>query len=206
MQRAILNGDDVTGVTIMYMDKGMDTGDMILKKSMAIEESDRFPDVHDKMAKLSCECIMEALGQIEAGTNLREPQNNKEATYAPMLTKEDGRVDWNSPTAKIINQVRALDPWPGTYTYHGGHQLKIWECSAWQLKKPCGLLPRPDTKPGEVLEAGPHLLVKTGDGALAITMLQGQGGKRMKSADYLRGHDIELGTILGQDFGPQGEA
>jgi len=189
MQRAILNGDTVTGVTIMYMAKGMDTGDMILKKTMPIEESDRFADVHDKMAVLSCEYIVEALAQVEAGTAAREPQNDEEATYAPMLTKEEGRVDWSGSTARIINQVRALDPWPGTYTSYEGQVLKIWECIPWD-----GDIP--DAKPGEVLESGVHLLVKTGDGALSVTEIQGQGSKRMSAGDYLRGRPIEIGTVL----------
>ncbi|MCL2420311.1 MAG: methionyl-tRNA formyltransferase [Defluviitaleaceae bacterium] len=190
MQRAILDGDAVTGVTIMHMDKGMDTGDMILKKTMPIEAGDRFADVHDKMAALSCECILEVLEQIEAGTAVREPQNHDEATYAPMLTKEDGSIDWNGSTARIINQVRALDPWPGTCTYYEGQMLKIWGCMAWD-----GDIP--DVMPGEVIESGRHLLVKTGDGALSVTEMQGQGSKRMGAGDYLRGRPIAVGVVLG---------
>ena len=190
MHRAILNGDKVTGVTIMYMDKGMDTGDMILKKTLNIEDNDRFADVHNKMADLSCECIIEALDQIESGTAIREPQNNEEATYAPMLTKEDGLINWNNPTLTIINQVRALDPWPGTYTYLDGQVLKIWDC-AFSEKSVS------EVKPGEVIESGTNLLVKTIDGALSITMVQGQGGKRMSAADYLRGRAIGVGKVLG---------
>ena len=191
MQWAILKGDKVTGITIMYMDKGMDTGDMILKKELPIEDSDRFRDVHDKMAALSCECIIEALEQIEAGTAPREVQNHDEATYAPMLKKENGLIDWSTPTAAIINQVRALDPWPGTFTYYDGQVLKIWECASW-----AGLLTS-NAKPGEVLESDKHLLVKTKDGALCCTVVQGQGGKRMSAGDYLRGRSITVGTVLG---------
>ena len=191
MQRVILDGDTITGVTIMYMNKGMDTGDMILKKSMPIKESDRFADVHDKMALLSCECIIEALDAIEAGTAPREPQNHKDATYAPMLTKEDGLIDWGGSSSRIVNQVRALDPWPGTYTYHEKQVLKIWDCAPWDKAVP-------DAEPGEVLETRDHLLIKTGNGALSVTTVQGQGGKRMKAADYLRGHAVAVGTVLGQ--------
>ena len=109
MQRAILNGDKDTGVTIMYMDKGMDTGDMILKKSIPIEENDRFANVHDKMAELSCECILEALKLIEAGNAPREAQNHEEATYAPMLAKEEGLINWSDSSEKIANQVKSRD-------------------------------------------------------------------------------------------------
>ena len=191
MQWVILNGEKVTGITIMYMDKGMDTGDMILKKELPIENSDRFKDVHDKMAALSCECIIEALEQIEAGTAPREVQNHDEATYAPMLKKENGLIHWNTSTATIINQVRALDPWPGTFTYYDEQVLKIWECISWTAPA------ARDAKPGEVLESDKHLLVKTKDGALCCTVVQGQGGKRMSAVDYLRGRSIPVGTVLG---------
>ena len=197
MQHAILNGDTVTGVTIMYMAKGMDTGDMVLKMPISIEQSDRFADVHDKMAALSCECIIEALAQIKAGVAVREPQNPEAVTYAPILRKEDGRINWNHSTAHIINQMRALDPWPGTYTYHEGQVIKLWDYLPWENKPDGTTLELIGREPGEVLEAGSHLLVKTGDGALAITELQGQGGKRMCTEDYLRGRPIAVGAILG---------
>jgi len=190
MQRAILNGDRETGVTIMYMDKGMDTGDMILKESMPINDCDRFAEIHDKMADLSCKCILDALKLIETGNAPRVPQDNNKATYAAMLSKDEGYVNWNKPSLEIVNQVRALDPWPGTYTYYDGQVLKIWECSIWDSAEQ-------SAKPGTVLESQGHLLVKTGDGALSITMLQAQGAKRMNTADYLRGRKIELGAILG---------
>jgi len=196
MQRAILNGDTTTGVTIMYMDKGMDTGDMILKKSISIEPTDRFIDVHNKMATLSCECIAEALIQLERGIAPREPQNHDEATYAPMLKKEDGLIDWNSTTLQIINQVRALDPWPGTYTFHEGQVLKIWGCT------PVNEINNvtDNIAPGTVLDSKKSefpLMVATSDGALSITEMQGSGGKRMKTLDYLRGRTIAPGTVFG---------
>jgi len=189
MQWAMLNGDTITGVTIIYMDKGIDTGDMIYKKQLAIEATDRFSDLHDKMAALSCECIIYALGQIEAGVAAREQQNNEEATYAPMLKKEDGLIDWHSPTLRILNQVRALDPWPGTYSYFQGQTLKIWSA----LPETGGV----GYEPGEVIKSDSALLVKTADGVLSVTEIQGQGGKRMGIADYLRGRSIPVGTLLG---------
>jgi len=187
MQRAILNGDKETGITIQYMDKGMDTGDMILKKVTPINESDRFADIHDKMMKLSCECILEALKLIESGNAPREPQNHDDATYAPMLAKEEGLINWGDSSEKIYNQVRALDPWPGTFTYYNGQVLKIWECKC---------VASSEAIPGTVLAADKHLLVKTGDGALSITLLQGQGSKKMNAADYLRGRSIKVGAVL----------
>jgi len=189
MQHAILNGESETGVTIMYMDRGMDTGDILLTRSLPISPLERMESLHDRMSALSCECILDALRQIEAGTAPRLPQDNTAATYAPMLTKEDGRVNWNSATQKIINQVRALDPWPGTFTMHDGKPLKIWDYAFVEFN---------EGKPGQVLEANQHLLVKTDDAALAIKSIQAQGGKRMPAGDYLRGHPISPGTILGE--------
>jgi len=195
MQWAILNGDDHTGVTIMYMAKGIDTGDMILKKSLPIEPTDRFTNVHDKMVALSCECIAEALAKIENGTAPREPQNHDDATYAPMLKKEDGLINWSSTTTQIINQIRALDPWPGTYTLHEGQVLKIWD----GIPADNADNKTDNITPGTVLndKNGKTLLVATGDSALSITELQGSGGKRMKALDYLRGRAIVPGAVLG---------
>jgi len=190
MQWAILNGEKETGITIQYMDKGMDTGDMILKRAIPIEENDCFEDIHDKMSALSCECIFEALDQIAAGTANREPQNHDEATYAPMLKKENGLIDWGNSAISIYNQFRALNPWPGTYTHYDGQVLKIWECSVESENI------AENAVPGQVLEASKHLLVKCGEGSLKITMLQGQGSKRMDAADYLRGRAIPVGAIL----------
>jgi len=191
MQRAILNGDSETGVTIMYMDEGMDTGDMIYQERIAIEESDIFADLQSKMMTLSCECIIKALGQIESGTAAREQQDNTKATYAPMLTKEDGLINWNSPTSKILNQVRALDPWPGTYCNYQGQVLKVWGAAKGSE------IGSSNTVPGQIIESGTGLLIKTADSAVSITEVQGAGGKRMSIADYLRGHPIPAGTVLG---------
>jgi len=189
MQRAIMDGQTQTGVTIMHMDKGMDTGDAVLSKVLPIAPGHRFTDVHDGMAQLSCACILEALAQLEAGTATRQPQDHAAATYAPMLTKEDGCLDWQRPAAALYNQVRALDPWPGTYTTYGGQMLKVWDLF------PCGT--ETTAPPGTVLESETCLRVATGSGTVCITVLQGPGTKRMPAADYLRGRCIPVGTMLG---------
>jgi len=188
MQRAILNGDEETGISIMYMDKGMDTGDVILSKSLAIGQSDRFTDLHEKMTLLSADCIAEALDLIAAGRAERSPQDNNLASYAPMLRKEDGRINWENSSKTIYNQVRALDPWPGTYSSYKGKVLKIWDCDV-SGQHTAAL-------PGEILAADDKLLVKTGDGALSVTVVQGEGGKRMAVSDYLRGRKMEAGDFL----------
>ena len=121
---AIKNGDTVTGITIMYMDVGVDTGDMILQRELPIGPEERAPSLHDRMAALGGECIVEVLAQLEAGA--RTPQDDAASSYAPMIQKSDGLIDWAWPTARIINLTRAFDPWPGPYTLYKGEVVKIW--------------------------------------------------------------------------------
>ena len=183
-----------TAARIFELCNGKDSETDIIRKvsgfyHSSIEETERgIQGFLDKMQELSCECILEALTLIEAGNAPREVQNHDEATYAPMLTKEDGLINWADSGIKIANQVRALDPWPGTFTYYNDQVHKIWECKPIEMPS--------EAIPGTVLEANKHLLVKTGDGALLISSLQGQGSKKMNAADYLRGRSIEAGAVL----------
>ncbi|MDR1663414.1 MAG: methionyl-tRNA formyltransferase [Clostridiales bacterium] len=191
MQYAILNGDTVTGVTIMQMDKGMDTGDMVLQRRLPILPGERLPGLHDRMAALGAECILETLSQIENGTAERTPQDNRLATYAPMISKEDGHIDWGKTSAQVMNVIRATDPWPGAYTLYQGQALKVWECEPLSGGNNTG-------EPGTVLrsDARSGLLIKTGDGVMKVLEVQAVGGKRMAAADYLRGHPVEAGAKL----------
>lgn len=189
---AILNGDRETGITIMHMDAGIDTGDMILQKSLEIGAEERFAELHDRMAALGGEAILEALSQIESGTAARIPQNNALATHAPKLEKSDGRIDWADKTEKIFNQVRAL----ACFTERSGEVLKIWAVQNPIVDKLTTnriLQNSENSPPGTVLAANHGLVVKTGDGALRVTELQAVGKKRMSAADFLRGQKIEVG-------------
>ncbi|MCL2500784.1 MAG: methionyl-tRNA formyltransferase [Defluviitaleaceae bacterium] len=192
---AIQNGETVTGVTIMHMDEGMDTGDMILQKSLTIAPDEHFPSVHDRMAALGGEAIIEALFAIENGSATRTIQDDSFASYAPMIRKSDGLIDWNQPCFQIINQIRAFDPWPGAYTLYEGNPLKVWRAVA---AEPSGDSPKStNTKPGTVLDADNRgLTIRCGEGALLITELQGPNGKRMPAGDYLRGRAVKIGTEL----------
>jgi methionyl-tRNA formyltransferase len=187
MQRSLMNGDAVTGITIMHMDKGIDTGDMILKKEIPIAPEESFPVLHDRMAALGAECIIEALRQIENGTARRVPQDDSLASYAPLIEKGDGLIDWNWPAARIVNLARALNPWPGTYALTaGGQPLKIWRCVA------DGERLRGRAAPGTVLAADGKrgILVQAGDGPVWLTEVQAAGKKRMPAADFLRGQGV----------------
>jgi methionyl-tRNA formyltransferase len=183
---ALLNGDTTTGVTIMYMAAGIDTGDMILKRELSIAPDERFPSLHDRMAAFGGECITEAVALIAAGKAARTPQNDEDASYAPMISKEDGHIDWTWPSQRIINLTRALDPWPGPYTLIEDKPLTRWRCEVYAGQYI-------DTAaPGDILYADTTrgLVIRTADGAVCVTELQAVGGKRLNAKDYLRGHKI----------------
>jgi len=186
----LLHGDTETGITIMHMDVGIDTGDMIIKKSIPILPNERFPSLHDRMAALGAECVVEAVDALEKGTAARTQQNDEESCYAPMIKKSDGRIDWNQKSAQIINRLRALEAWPGVYTMYNAQPLKIWgmESQTTSTDAPPGTILTADTTNG--------LRIKTADGAINITEIQPSGKKRMATADYLRGAKISVGTVL----------
>ena len=187
---ALLNGDATSGITIIHMDTGLDTGDMILSRELAIAEDEHFPQLHDRMARLGAEALLEALRQLENGTAARTPQDDSLSSYAPMLQTANRIINWNLPAQQLINQTRAFDPWPGSQTMYNGNPLKIWRLEAAQCEA-AGVT-------GTVLAVDPArgLLIKTGDSALWATELQGDGSKRMPAPDYLRGRNIEVGAVL----------
>jgi len=187
---AILQGETVTGITIMQMDEGIDTGDMILQRQLDIAPDERTPSLHDRMAALGGECIIQALVMIEAGAATYMPQDDAGSSYAPMIHKADGKIDWGWPTARIVNLIRAFDPWPGPFTLYNGSAIKIWQVE--------GIDHTQDAPPGTILVADPAkgLLVRTGDGAVWVKELQAAGSKKMTAADYLRGRSMGVGERL----------
>ncbi len=187
---AVLNGDTKTGVTIMAMDKGLDTGPMLLQKEMPIGPQDTTGHVHDTMAVLGAQALMETLADMANGQHTITPQNNDQASYSQMLTKDMGRLDWHNNAQTLANQVRGLNPWPCAYTTLDGQTLKLLSAEA---------LPGQATEqPGEVVDIvpGKGFVVAAKEGRLLVTRLQAQGGKAMQTDDYLRGHPIPLGTLL----------
>lgn len=180
---AIICGEEKTGVTTMMTDKGMDTGDILLQKEVDILPGETAGELTERLAEIGAELLVETIGQIEKGICPRIPQNHEQMSYYPMLKKEMGLVDWGMTADDIVCRIRGLSPWPGTYTFIGGEMLKIWQGAA----EACT-----EGEPGDILEADGKkgLLIKAGEGAVRITELQAQGGKRMKAADYLRGHPM----------------
>ena len=189
IQQSILDGKTKTGITVMYMEKGLDTGDMILKKEIDITPDDTYGTLHDKMAPVGAAALIEALDMIEKGTVRAEKQDDSISTYAHMIKKEMGRIDWTKPSEVIRNQIRGFNPVPGAYTTLNDQVLKIYGAD---------ITDAPEGRPGEIIAVDKKkgFTVRTGDAALLIKEIQAKGGKKMNTADYMRGHSIEKGNIL----------
>jgi methionyl-tRNA formyltransferase len=188
VQRALLAGDRETGITIMKMDAGLDTGPMMAQRRIAIAEDDDAQTLHDRLAALGAEMIVEALAELAAGGARFVPQPAEGASYAHKLAKHEAQLDWTRPCAELERKIRALRPVPGAQSVLRGEALKIWRAR------------RSDAggEPGTVLGAGAEgVLIACGSGALAVTELQRAGGKRLAAADFLHGCPIGRGERLG---------
>lgn len=194
IQRSIMSGDSVTGVTVMRMDKGMDSGDMIAKCEVEITELDDETTMYDKLALAGAKLLIDTIPSIENGTCEYIPQNHDEATFAPMLKKEEGLMDFTM-SAKILDcRVRGMSVWPGTYTYLNGKILKVYRTSVSSINndETVGLIP------GELYVTKKNVYVKTGDGILELLELQPEGKKRMPAMDFARGAHLATKDKLGQ--------
>jgi methionyl-tRNA formyltransferase len=190
IQWAIINGDRETGVTTMMMDAGMDTGDMLLVDRTAIAPDDTAADLHDRLSVLGAQTLLRTLDQLQRGCLQRTRQDPDMATYAPMLKKKDGQIDWTQPAERIDCQIRGMTPWPGTFTYSDGMRLKIFKASV--LERDISV------PPGTILECFPgELRVATGRAALAVKEIQGASGKRLPIDDFLCGCRLPDGSCLG---------
>ncbi len=189
IQQAILEGDSETGITIMQMNVGMDTGDILATKVIPITEDDTAGTMFDKLSVLGGELITETLPKLEAGEITPVPQDEELSSKCGKITKEMGHINWNMSAVKIRNLVQAMDPWPSSFTRIGGKTLKIWSAKAWnEIKKGA---------PGTVCEVTKEsFLVNTGSGQLEVFEVQLEGKKRMKVKDFLLGYDIKVGDIL----------
>lgn len=189
INQAIIDGETETGVTTMYMDVGLDTGDMLVKRTTGIGHFETAGDLHDRLALLGREAMTETLERLCAGTLVREQQDDVLSCYAPMLKKEQGRIDWTRPAVDLHNQARGLDPWPGAYALLAGEPLK--------LARTCASDEPHDALPGTVLGADAlGVRIACGQGVLSIGELQLPGRKRLPAADFLRGHPLPAGLRL----------
>ena len=181
---AVMEGETVTGVTTMMTDKGLDTGDILMKKEVAILPGETAEELTVRLAPIGAELLIETIRAIQAGTCPREKQNEADASYFPMLKKEMGEIDWTLPAAKIVNLVRGLTPWPGTtFSWGDNETVKVWKAETAE---------NPGMEPGKIIaaDAKQGLIIAAGRDAVRVLELQAPGGKRMNAKDYLRGHPV----------------
>ncbi|MFQ3658254.1 MAG: methionyl-tRNA formyltransferase [Anaerolineae bacterium] len=184
---AIRAGDAETGITIMLMDAGLDTGPMLTKASTPITADDTSATLHDRMAALGASLLIETIPPYLNGEITPQPQDDALATYAPQIDKDEGRIDWHAPAAQIERTIRAFDPWPGTFTHWEGKLLKVHRARVRVGQQPIGSV--------ALVEGA--LCVGTGDGLLELVELQLEGRKRIPAEDFIRGHPQIVGALLG---------
>ena len=193
IQHVILDGEERTGITIMQMDAGIDTGDMLYKKEIPISPEDNYETLHDKLMELGGRAITEALVLLEQGRLVQEKQRDDLSCHAPMIDKSMGEIDFSQDAAAIDRRIRAMTPWPSAFTSYHGKKLKIWRAAPTYTEN--GFARRP----GEVLSADKDCVtVAAGQGALRIYELQLEGKKRMSAHDFLLGVRMQPGEVLGQ--------
>ena len=186
IQWAVLNGDKVTGVTIMYMGLGIDTGDMISKREMIIGENETAGELFDRMSEVGAELLVDTIPDIVNGTVKREKQDESLAVHAPMINKEMGVMNFENSAEHIFNQVRGLNPWPSAYTSLSGKKMKVFTCRV--INK--------QGKPGLAFVNDGKLSVYCGENALELLEIQPENGKRMLSSSYLLGHPLKEETYF----------
>lgn len=206
IQWAIINGEEKTGVTIMQMDKGIDTGDMLMKEEVMIDLKETGDSLHDKLAAAGARLIVEALPKIERGELVPVRQNDEEACYAKMLCKSMGKIDWQKSAEELDCLIRGVISWPGAYTGFRGKILKIWEEEVVSEDETASGAPIGQDKANfDGVSAAPGMVVgvdkdafcvKTGDGLLKILAVQPEGKKRMPVKDFLLGYQIRIGENL----------
>ena len=195
IHRAIEAGDTQTGVTIMQMDAGLDTGEMLLIEPLAIGADDTTARLHDRLADLGARLIAQALALAASGGLRPVPQPADGVTYAHKIEKAEAAIDWQQPAAVLAQRVRAFDPFPGAQAGLAGETIKLWSARAQPMAS--------TNVPGQVIAVGADgILVQTGEGGLLVTELQRPGGKRLPADEYLRGHRIEVGQRFDPMPGP----
>jgi len=185
IQAAIAAGDPETGITVMYMAEGLDTGDILLQRKIEILPADTGGSLHDRLAQIAPEALLDALQMLAKGNAPRIPQDNALATYAPKLTRDDGKIDWSEPAEIIERKIRAFNPWPGafiTISTNGTRNLKIFSATVVDF----------GGKPGEILRSQNELVIAAGKGALSLGEVQLEGKRRMSASEFLRGHAIKV--------------
>jgi methionyl-tRNA formyltransferase len=188
IQAAIVSGDRDSGITVMFMNEGLDTGDVLLQARLEIAEDETGGSLHDRLRQIAPDALNQALTLLQRGSAPRIPQDSSVATYAPKLEREDGRIDWTESAALIERKIRAFNPWPGAFTLlrdatDRERKLKIFSAKVVADAK---------TAPGEILRADDSIAIAATDGALSLGEVQLEGKRRMSAAEFLRGHSMPL--------------
>jgi len=188
--RAILNGEEKTGVTTMRMDEGMDTGPVFLMEEVPIRLNDTSGTLQDQLSRIGARLLQKTLGGLEDGSLIPRPQDHAQATYAPKISKEEGKIDWQRSAFQLSCQLRAFDPWPGAYTYWKGRVLKLFSPTVVdeETKEPAGTV---------IQMSDEGMIVTTGKGCLQIAELQLEGRRRMNVREFRKGHSLHPGIHLG---------
>ena len=206
IQWAIASGETETGVTVMKMDAGLDTGPIVSQRRTPILPADDSATLHDRLARLGAELLAQTIPDFVAGKIQPEPQSAAGVSHAPKIKKEDGHIDWNLPAGKIWNRLRAFTPWPGAFTFMAGEPkpsrpagLKIWKAEIVEMSGGAACRAEAsERRPGEILSADKHgIVVACGQDALRILELQREGGRRMGAAEFLAGHSFKIGGLFG---------
>ncbi|MBO4609798.1 MAG: methionyl-tRNA formyltransferase [Lachnospiraceae bacterium] len=188
IQRVILDGEKETGITIMQMNEGLDTGDILYQKKYELAPDETFETLHDRLMDLGGQALLEALPLIEEGKITPVTQDDSLSCYAPLIKKEDGLIDFKKTAVQIDAQIRAFNPWPGAFTRLEGKTLKIWEAS----------LCEKSGKPGEIIDVDKNsFTVACSEGSIRVMSLQAEGKKRMDTSAFLLGKKLSCGTVLG---------
>lgn len=195
---ALINGEKITGVTTMFMDAGLDTGDILLKSELLIEKSDTAGSLFVKLAELGSKLIVETLSKIEKNEIIRIPQDNKDSSYASLLSREQSRIDWNKPSFEINNLIRGLNPWPVAWTTLNNKKIKIFKAAySEDASKTLNENDETGKIPGVITKSSKDsFIVSCSIGELEILELQAENEKKMKATEYLKGHRIEIGSKL----------
>lgn len=197
IQWAVINGEKESGVTTMYMCREIDKGDMLLKDTVTLDPKETGDSLHDKLSMMGGPLLLKTIDQLENGSAVRIPQCEEESTYAPKLEKTMGNIDWTMDADRIERLVRGLNSWPGTFTKIHGKTVKIWDCDV--VRQETLTENQAVATPGTVIVSEKdQLIVKAGNGALSLRMLQPEGKKNMTVDAYLRGYPIAQGELFTQ--------
>ena len=195
IHQAVINGDQKSGVTTIFMAEELDEGPMLLKSEVEITDEDTAGSLHDKLATQGADLLLETIKKLAEGEIEPEEQDHSQATFAPKLDNDDCEIDWQESAEAIWNRIRGLNPWPGAYTYYKGERLKLWQSEVVEVEAD-----ESKVEAGSIIELDENegILVQTGKGQLMLTEVQPPSRKKISAADYIKGYEIETGNKLGE--------